>query len=101
MKNKRFRARLAAAGILFLLTLGLIYAFFPFLWMVSSSVKSNNEIFVQPPQLLPRVFTLATYQGIFQDPGKLRFHQQLYRLLLRHSADAGYRHFCGLRVQPL
>ena len=78
MRNKRFCARLAAAGILFLLTLGLVYAFFPFLWMVSSSVKSNNEIFVQPPQLLPRVFTLATYQGIFQDPGKLRFFINSY-----------------------
>ena len=34
MKNKKIRARLSLIAIVLLLTIGLIYACFPFLWMM-------------------------------------------------------------------
>ena len=76
--SKKNRSRLISGLILLALLVGLAYACFPFLWMLSSSVKSNNEIFTQPPQLLPRVFTLSTYQNIFTSPGKMRFFLNSY-----------------------
>lgn len=76
--SKKIRSRLAAGLILLALLAGLVYACFPFLWMLSSSVKSNNEIFTQPPQLLPRVLTLSTYRNIFASPQKMRFFLNSY-----------------------
>lgn len=76
--RKKLRSRLITGFIFFALTVGLVYACFPFLWMLSSSVKSNNEIFTRPPQLFPRIFTLSTYQNIFSNPGKMRFFLNSY-----------------------
>lgn len=86
MKNKKIRARLSLIAIVLLLTIGLIYACFPFLWMASNSVKSNNEIFQQPPKLLPRVLTLSTYREILQTPAKLQFFINSY--IVSFSATA-------------
>ena len=36
-----------------LLTIGAIFMLLPFLWMLSSAVKSSTEIFVFPPQWIP------------------------------------------------
>jgi multiple sugar transport system permease protein len=34
---------------------------FPFAWMVSTSLKPDRELFVTPPQLIPRPLTLENY----------------------------------------
>jgi multiple sugar transport system permease protein len=60
------------------LVLGLIYAGFPVLWMLFSSIKSNTEIFSLPPRILPEVFTLSAYQSIFSSPMKVRFFLNSY-----------------------
>ncbi len=60
------------------LFLGLVFACFPVLWMVSSSLKSNTEIFSLPPTLVPREITLQAYQSIFGDAVKLRFFINSY-----------------------
>ncbi|UCF90370.1 MAG: carbohydrate ABC transporter permease [Desulfobacterales bacterium] len=38
---------------------------FPFLWMIATSFKPLNEIFVFPPRLLPQDFTLANFERLF------------------------------------
>jgi multiple sugar transport system permease protein len=43
------------------------YAFFPIFWMVTSSVRSNKEVFTFPPTILPEVFTLNAYSSVLQD----------------------------------
>ncbi len=53
------------------LAVGLVFAGFPVLWMLFSSLKSNTEIFALPPRLLPKEFTLAAYHSIFSDATKL------------------------------
>ncbi len=60
------------------LAIGLVFAGFPILWMVFSSLKSNTEIFALPPRLLPEVFTLSAYKTIFNDPTKVRFFLNSY-----------------------
>lgn len=46
-------ALLGGVGILF---------FLPFVWMVSTSLKMDNQIFVQPPQIIPLPPTLTHYK---------------------------------------
>lgn len=77
MKNKLIKHKriiIIYAGLL----IGLVYAGFPFLWMLFSSLKSNTEIFSLPPKLLPEIFTLKAYQAIFSNPMKVRFFLNSY-----------------------
>ena len=60
------------------LAIGLVYACFPVLWMLSCSTKSNTEIFSLPPKLLPKVVTLKAYHAIFSSPMKVRFFVNSY-----------------------
>ncbi len=74
--SKRFD--LYACLTFFGLAVGLVFAGFPILWMIFSSLKSNTEIFALPPKLLPEVFTLVAYDQIFSNPVKLRFFFNSY-----------------------
>lgn len=39
---------------------------FPFIWLISTSLKGNSEnIFAYPPQIIPQDFTLANYTGVW------------------------------------
>ena len=60
------------------LLLGLVFACFPVLWMVTSSLKSNTEIFALPQTLLPKNMTFDAYWAIFTDPVKIRFFLNSY-----------------------
>ena len=60
------------------LLVGAVFAGFPVLWMLASSVKSNAEIFALPPRLLPESFTLGAYASIVGDPEKVRFFVNSY-----------------------
>lgn len=60
------------------LAIGLVYASFPVLWMLSCSIKSNTEIFSLPPKLIPKVVTLKAYHAIFSSPMKVRFFLNSY-----------------------
>jgi ABC-type glycerol-3-phosphate transport system permease component len=39
---------------------------FPFFWMISTSFKPLQEIFVSPPYFLPKDFTLANFKQLFE-----------------------------------
>ena len=60
------------------LIIGLVYACFPVVWMLFSSLKSNTEIFSIPPELFPKEFTLKAYNSIFSSPMKVRFFLNSY-----------------------
>lgn len=72
-KNRLLRTFIHAA-----LAVGLVYAVFPVVWMLSCSIKSNTEIFSVPPRLLPKVVTLEAYHAIFSSSMKLRFFINSY-----------------------
>ncbi len=60
MNNKTLARGKAASAHLFLILVG---AFFlsPFIWMVSTSLKSNDELFLWPPKWIPSVLKWSNY----------------------------------------
>lgn len=79
MAKRRNRSLDLSTLLIYLgLAAGLVFACFPVLWMVFSSVKSNTEIFALPPTLLPREFTWKAYLSIFNDSTKVRFFINSY-----------------------
>ncbi len=64
-RRRRRRAGLVVAYTL--LTIGGLVAFLPFLWLLSSSLKASNEVFVYPPQWLPNPVRWANYAQVFSE----------------------------------
>ena len=60
------------------LAIGLVFAGFPVLWMLSSSIKSNTEIFSVPPRVFPRQLFVGAYSAIVSNPMKVRFFLNSY-----------------------
>ena len=43
-----------------------LLSIFPFIWLISTSLKGNSEnIFAYPPQIIPQDFTWANYSGVW------------------------------------
>jgi multiple sugar transport system permease protein len=76
--TKTARLTLARIGVLLGLLLGAAFAGLPVLWMLSSSFKSNTEIFEFPPRLITDAFSFDAYASIFADPVKVRFFINSY-----------------------
>ncbi len=64
--------------VIIALLLGAVYAGFPILWMISSSFKTNSEIFAYPPRLIGQTFYADAYNAVFVDPEKVRFFINSY-----------------------
>lgn len=60
------------------LIMGCLFAGFPVLWMLVSSLKSNMQIFAWPPTLIDPSFSLNSYVAILTDPTKVRFFLNSY-----------------------
>jgi len=75
--NPRKKAALKA-GTWTGLILGALFAGLPVLWMLSSSFKSNSEIFAWPPKLITENFSFAAYTTVLTDPTKVRFFVNSY-----------------------
>ena len=80
MKNVHTSARDLSSriGVWIGLLLGAAFAGLPVVWMLSSSFKSNREIFEFPPRLLTESFSLDAYLAILGDPARLRFFINSY-----------------------
>jgi len=51
-----------------------LLSIFPFLWLLSTSLKGNAEnIFAYPPNLFPKNFTFANYSGVWQKVDLMRY----------------------------
>lgn len=61
-----------------LLVLGAIFAAFPILWMVCSSLKANSAIFAWPPKFIDSTASLNSYMAVLTDSVKLRFFLNSY-----------------------
>lgn len=66
-RSNQFLSDLFSFAVLLLFSLLMIV---PFVWMLSTSLKPTPEIFLFPPTLLPRDWTLRHYKELF---GSLRF----------------------------
>lgn len=69
---------LAKSGLIVALILGAVFAAGPVLWMLSSSFKSNTQIFELPPRLITDTFSFDAYVAIFTNPETMRFFLNSY-----------------------
>ncbi len=65
-------------GLYVALLAGAIFAGGPVLWMLSSSFKSNADIFAYPPRLISKSFSAMAYAAVFNDPQEIRFFVNSY-----------------------
>ena len=75
VKNKKIGPK---ALVYVLLLIGVVFAAFPVLWLVSISLRANGEVFATPPRIIPKVITFSAYEKIFHSPEKLRFFVNSY-----------------------
>ena len=61
-----------------LLVIGAIFASFPILWMVCSSLKDNSRIFSWPPKFIDSSFSFKSYIAVITDSTKVRFFLNSY-----------------------
>jgi multiple sugar transport system permease protein len=64
--------------VLIALCIGAVYAAFPALWMFSSSLKPNPQIFEYPPRLLTPESSLQAYLTVLTNPEQVRFFVNSY-----------------------
>lgn len=72
------KMRLAKIFLEIGLLIGLVYALFPVIWMISCAFKTNTEVFTVPQQIIPRNPTLEAFTAVLTDPSKLRFFLNSY-----------------------
>ncbi len=69
--NKKFFSGFVSHIIL--ITVSLI-SIFPFIWLISTSLKGINEnIFAYPPQFIPSDFTFSNYTGVWKRVDFMRY----------------------------
>ena len=61
-----------------LLVIGAVFASFPILWMICSSLKDNSEIFSWPPKFIDATFSFKSYIAVITDSTKVRFFVNSY-----------------------
>ena len=73
--EKRRRRRKAISKVLahVVLILGSIIFIFPLLWLVSTSLKTDAQMFKVPPELIPRPFMWENYTRMWQNFPFLKF----------------------------
>ena len=76
--SRAARTRVARIGVIVGLLLGAVFAAGPVLWMLSSSFKSNTEIFELPPRLITDSFSFDAYIAILTTPETVRFFLNSY-----------------------
>jgi multiple sugar transport system permease protein len=65
LRASRNPSRVARRALLYLLlVLGAATTLFPFLWMVSTSLKPDLAVFQTPPQLIPKPFQPQNYRNV-------------------------------------
>ena len=82
LQSIKSKNRLTKVLVYLGLLLGLCFAAFPVVWMFFCSIKSNTEIFLSPPKLLPKVLCLEAYKSIFSSPEKIRYFLNSYFISL-------------------
>jgi multiple sugar transport system permease protein len=61
------------------LTVGALIAVFPFYWMLNTSLKNNQEVFLYPPTWFPHPFTWSNYtEGFKRVNGRVFFNSAFF-----------------------
>jgi len=84
--TRRRRRLTAKIGVFIGLCLGAAFAGLPVVWMLSTSFKTNGEVFAVPPRLITRNFSFDAYTKILGDGAQLRFFVNSYIVALSVTA---------------
>jgi multiple sugar transport system permease protein len=83
MATQQARRRLSMKIALIVgLCLGAVFAGFPVVWMLSTSLKPNSEVFQVPPRLITANLSLDAYWKILSSRSNLRFFLNSYIVAL-------------------
>ena len=66
MTSSHTLARVAASSKWVFVGVGLVFALVPFIWLVSGSFRSEQDLFGHPASLFPTQWTLHGYEGVWQ-----------------------------------
>ena len=91
----RFRRRYAGKFVAFVvLSFMALVSIFPFVWMISTSLKGQGQIFAWPPELIPDPVVWSNYPDVFD---QMPFHRFFFNTAFYTSAVvAGQLLFCSL-----
>jgi multiple sugar transport system permease protein len=73
-------------GVLAGLFAGALFAGLPVVWMLSTSLKANGEVFQTPPKLITKSFSFDAYTQILTDGSQMRFFLNSYIVALSVTA---------------
>src|SRR5690348_3947282 len=73
-------------GVLAGLSAGAVFAGLPVVWMLSTSFKTNGEVFQVPPRLITRSFSFDAYLSILGNGSQMRFFLNSYIVALSVTA---------------
>ncbi|MCD6120885.1 MAG: carbohydrate ABC transporter permease [Spirochaetales bacterium] len=59
------KLNIGSSMIYIMLVAGAVFMIMPFLWMISSSLKDMESVFIFPPQWIPRKIILNNYKQLF------------------------------------
>jgi multiple sugar transport system permease protein len=65
-RTVRSSTRLGAASKWIFVGVGLVFALVPFIWMLSTSFRTEKDLFSNPASLFPTEWTLHGYQGVWE-----------------------------------
>lgn len=60
---RRGRRSVGRVVLYVVLVAGVIPTIFPFIWLVRSALMDNNQIFISPPQWIPKPFAWSNFSG--------------------------------------
>lgn len=92
--SDRLKNLLIDAGIHILLIAISIFMILPFVWMLSTSFKPQEEVFARPPILISENMSLDGYRYIFEQAGALRAFWNTLFMATTSTAFALF--FCSL-----
>ncbi len=88
--------RLERALVWLLLILGALAFTAPFLWMITSSLKDQSEVFAYPPKWLPNPPLFQNYLDVFTvKPFSLYIRNTLFIVILNEIAVVGASSLCA------
>jgi multiple sugar transport system permease protein len=92
--RRAFRNAAPLAVSYTVLTITALISIIPFLWMISTSLKSSGAIFTWPPQLFPDPIVWGNYREVFEQVPFERYF--LNTLFYSSMVVAGQLLFCSL-----
>jgi len=78
MTGKEKRERNARVRTYIILSFTAVLVMFPILWMISVSVRPNNQVFEYPASFLPTTFTLEAYVNVLTNNRYLKYFWNSY-----------------------